>query len=678
MPIRKPTTALDEIIDDADFSDLDFGHGDGDGQTDPAVAFAEVLIDGAGIWAGELRAADQRVIAALIITSGQGWQLSIGDALQNRWQERKNKQARAKRMVRVNSGGTDIRLLDNAGLLIWTTGKPLNAKEAVDTLPDRLVDGMSIVAIAPSERMIPASVRHAADLRLSLPPLSSTMVSKAIARLSGRKPKVTMAQADAARLTPAIIRACWRPWGTADQYVARMTAAVRASAPAASGLRLAALIGMDEAADWGRAVAQDLADLRAGRITWEDCDRGALLSGPPGTGKTTYAKALSAECGVPLVTGSHSQWQAAGHLGELLKAMRETFEQARQQAPCILFIDELDGFGDRSSVAGDYRDYALQVINGLLEELDGVAGREGVVVVGACNDPSRIDPAIMRSGRIEKHLSIPLPDHAALAMIFKHYGQENWSEAAYEEMALNAIGATGADVEKWCRGARRRARSARRPMTEADVMAEICGQDERTEAELRRIAVHEAGHAVMAELTRAGSVLGASIRGGEGRGGHVAMQPHKEAIRTKATLLADARVLLAGRAAEEVLLGDVSSGAGGGQQSDLAKASVMLVNGLAAHGLDGGAPLWTGPVRPEAMAQLMARRPALAREAEALLAEAYAESKATLERQVHALQAVSDALLVRKSLLGDEISALVTPDSNAVAKAPAVRLAAAG
>lgn len=676
MPIRKPTTALDEIIDDADFSGLDFG--DGDGQADPAVAFAEALIDDAGLWAGDLRNADQRVIAATIVTSGQGWQLTVGDALQNRWQERKNKQARAKRMVRVDSGATDVRLLDNAGLLIWTTGKPLNAKEAVDTLPDRLVDGMSIVAIAPSERMIPASVRHAADLRLSLPPLSSMMVSKAIARLSGRKPKTSMAQADAARLTPAIIRACWRPWGTADQYVARMTAAVRAAAPTAAGQGLAALIGMDEAADWGRAVAQDLADLRAGHITWADCDRGALLSGPPGTGKTTFAKALAAECGVPLVTGSHSQWQAAGHLGELLKAMRDTFEQARQQAPCILFIDELDGFGDRSAVAGDYRDYAIQVVNGLLEELDGVAGREGVVVVGACNDASRIDPAILRSGRVEKQLSILLPDHAAMSAIFAHYVGENWSEAAYEDLALNAIGATGADVEKWCRGARRRARSARRPMTEADVMAEICGQDERTDGELRRVAAHEAGHAVMAELTRAGSILGASIRGGDGRGGHVAMQPRKESIHTKATLLADVRVLLAGRAAEEVLLSDVSSGAGGGQSSDLARASVMLVNGLAAHGLDGSAPLWTGPVRPEAMAQLMARRPALAREAEALLAEAYAETKACLVHHVHALQAVTDALMARKSLLGTEISALVTPDSDAVSAAPAVRLVAVG
>ena len=145
-----------------------------------------------------------------------------------------------------------------------------------------------------------------------------------------------------------------------------------------------------------------------------------------------------------------------------------------------------------------------------------------------------------------------------------------------------------------------------------------------------------------------------------------------------ASLLADVRLLLAGRAAEELLLGDVSSGAGGGQSSDLARASVMIVNGLAAQGLDGGAPLWTGPVRPESMAQFMSRRPVLAREVEVLLAEVYAETKAILERHVHALQAVTDALLASKNVLGGEISALVTPVSGAVTLAPAVRLAAVG
>lgn len=163
------------------------------------------------------------------------------------------------------------------------------------------------------------------------------------------------------------------------------------------------MAGYGEAADWGIRLADDLAAWRAGEIAWEDVDRGAVLHGRPGTGKTTYGRILAATCGVPIIEASSARWQAMGHLGDMLKAMRKSFEMASKQAPCILLLDEIDAFGDRESdTSGDNTDYKRQVINALLECLDPPEGRPGVVVVASTNFPDLIDPALLRPGRLER------------------------------------------------------------------------------------------------------------------------------------------------------------------------------------------------------------------------------------------------------------------------------------
>ncbi|PZQ10403.1 MAG: ATP-dependent Zn protease, partial [Ancylobacter novellus] len=144
------------------------------------------------------------------------------------------------------------------------------------------------------------------------------------------------------------------------------------------------LHGLGEAGVWGKELAVDLADWKAGRISWADVDRGVLISGPPGTGKTTYARSLARSCGVPVVLASLARWQARGHIGDLLKAMRADFARAIEQAPAIMFIDEIDAVGDREQFDTQNRQYCTEVVAGLLECLDGAEAREGVVVVGAC------------------------------------------------------------------------------------------------------------------------------------------------------------------------------------------------------------------------------------------------------------------------------------------------------
>lgn len=227
-------------------------------------------------------------------------------------------------------------------------------------------------------------------------------------------------------------------------------------------------------AGWGKLKLTPRA-YRAGRLPWSAIDRGVLVFGPPDTGKTSFARALAASCGVPFILGSLGEWQAAGHLGDLLRAMRATFSRARASAPAILFIDEIDSFGDRASFSHGNRDYSIQVVNGLLELLDGAGGREGVVVVGACNHPDRLDPAIVRSGRLDRRIHIPLPDQAALRQIIRHHLGTDLADVDLADAAKAAVGASGADVERWVRGARRRTRTSNRPMVIKDLLAEVRG-----------------------------------------------------------------------------------------------------------------------------------------------------------------------------------------------------------
>jgi cell division protease FtsH len=228
--------------------------------------------------------------------------------------------------------------------------------------------------------------------------------------------------------------------------------------------------GYGLAKDWGLRLAEDISAWQQGVIAWEDVDRGALIYGPPGCGKTTYAQALADTCGVELVIASAGRWQARGHLGDFLKAMRASFAEATKKAPSILFIDEFDSMGSREIASdGDNHDYKRQAINGLLECLDPVEGREGVVVIGATNDPKAIDPALLRPGRLEITIQIPLPDDIARVGILKQHlaGHEIAGDLA--EFVASSRGWSGADIMKVARDVRRLARVRGVPLTERPV-----------------------------------------------------------------------------------------------------------------------------------------------------------------------------------------------------------------
>lgn len=346
------------------------------------------------------------------------------------------------------------------------------------------------------------------------------------------------------------------------------------------GPTLEALAGYGEAKDWGLELARDLRDWQHGSIAWHDLDQGILLSGPPGVGKTYYAQALANSCKVPLFLASAARWQAEGHLGDLLKAMRKLFEKAAKSRPSIVFLDEFDSFGSRSvGEENSNNDYKRQVINGLLECLAPSEGREGVVVIGATNNPGAIDPALLRPGRLERVIAIPLPDLEARIAIMRHhlgFGVGIDLSAAMKQTR----GWTGADLMKLARDAKRISRRRGGTFVSGvDLEAAMPASWTFSDDERFRIAVHEVGHALVGHLLQPGNVHAlrvasfrhdaeASVDLGETRFNQVLPKmPVEEDFHARIT------VLLGGLVAEQLVLGGHSTTVGGSAASDLAQVT---------------------------------------------------------------------------------------------------------
>ena len=429
---------------------------------------------------------------------------------------------------------------------------------------------------------------------------------------------------------------------------------------------LSSLHGLGEARQVAEDLIADVAAARAGRIPWRDVDRGVLLVGAPGTGKTTLARAMARECDVKFIQASATQWQAAGTLDLHVRAMRQTFAEARRYAPSILFIDEIDSTGNREQFTGSNSIYQTEVVNALLEQIQGLDPDDPVIVIGATNHIDKVDPALRRAGRLDQVLQVPRPNVAGLEQIFTYYLAPHRKAKQVERdvkvgvLAQLAFGLTGADVEFFVRGAARRARKDRRRIAQADLLAEVTRRPRRpdaisrlTDADMRRVAVHETGHALSALLSTTGApelTFVSIIPRMDGSLGFTASMPPEGAVMTRTAVLERLRTILAGRAAEEVVYGkqDLSLSSGGGTASDLAVAtrlatSVICMSGF---GTDGGLHWTTTPTPPQA------------RQVDALLRNCYRSALVLLREHRLVLEHVAAALVAQQELDGDAVRVL--------------------
>ncbi len=317
--------------------------------------------------------------------------------------------------------------------------------------------------------------------------------------------------------------------------------------------------------------------------------KGVLLAGPPGTGKTLLAKAVAGEAGVPFFTISGSDFVEM-FVGVGASRVRDLFGQAKKNAPCIIFIDEIDAVGRQLGAGlGGGHDEREQTLNQLLVEMDGFGANEGIITLAATNRPDILDPALLRPGRFDRQVVVGRPDlHGREAILKVHARNKPLADDVdLKTIAKKTPGFTGADLSNLLNEA---ALLAARLNKKVITMAELeeasekvsMGPERRShivsEKDRKLTAYHESGHAIVAHLLpHANPVHKVTIIPRGYAGGYTMMLPKEEHdYKTKAQLLADIRVALGGRIAEALVLGDISTGASGDLQSVTNTARSMV------------------------------------------------------------------------------------------------------
>ncbi|ANL39531.1 AAA family ATPase [Rhizobium phaseoli] len=441
------------------------------------------------------------------------------------------------------------------------------------------------IVIAESREIVPTVISLAADAVVDIPPITPKDLQAACH--CALKIEATEEQAAEALSYPeAMLWSALRVGRPMDDTLRRLKEATVAEKNAVASrarsnrvARLEEMHGYGQAKDWGLQLATDLAQWRDGKLDWSDVDKGLLLSGPPGVGKTQFARSLAETCGCHFIASSLGQWQAKGHLGDLLKAMRADFDAARQNVPAIIFLDELDSIGDRDTFTNNYASYSVQVVNALLECIDGIAGREGVIVVGATNNPDRIDPALRRAGRLDKHVIIGMPDEEERVAILGHHLGSSVPSASLSILGPQMEGMSGADIEQLAREARRLARRERRAVTVDDLRANLPRLIPVEGFFRQTVSVHEAGHVIAADEIGHGELVGVFVgrqlnpRIREQQAGAAVFRYAPISFRDRQSYLDEICRNLAGMAAEHVVFGRHGDGSGVGSDNDLRRAT---------------------------------------------------------------------------------------------------------
>lgn len=541
---------------------------------------------------------------------------------------------------------------------VFSTSKPAKNASApgmAESFWTLIEEGRPLVLVGPNPSRLPSVIREAVDTEIVLPELDREMLQVILGHLYPGQTvgpediPASLKDSDITALTPA-----------------KLTMAARAATPRAAGDRLAATGPMRRKTGPGLAefplsdevrapVEQVLADLRdweAGRIKWTDVTCGLLLEGPPGCGKTELPKLLAREAGFPVFAASLSKWQSEGERSsDLLQKMRAFFDRARQSSPAIVFIDELDAIGDRNRPHDHNSSWTSSIVAGLLECLDGFDGREGVVVIAATNFANKIDAALVRPGRFDHQVRMGHPTPDLLPTAFRYHLVDDLRDADLTNVCAKATGLSGAQVAQAVKAARATARRERRALDPEDLIRSVEHLRPPIAPEMAwAVSVHETGHAVVAHATgRARPKLLTLYDGG----GHAVMIPQPNAMR-RSDIEAEIAVFLAGRAAERLVLGRPSGGAGGREDCDLAQATQRAAGLEMSYGLGDSGTVWIG--QPSDAADRLRFDARLRLRVQGHLTRAEAVATAILEENHATLIAMARMLADRATLSGDELS----------------------
>jgi cell division protease FtsH len=433
----------------------------------------------------------------------------------------------------------------------------------------------AIIGLASDPRLLPRELVSLAEHRIVVRPFDGLSIGAVIKAVTGRHPSTQIEEELARQVTFEVLAIAVRSDLGAEKSLERLRRLIDTRSQIEGGPLLSEMHGLGAAQQWGMELAADLRAYIGGQLPWSACPKGLLISGPPGTGKTSFARALYREIresgnGTPIplhfIATSYSAWQSHkdGHLGNVTAAIRKLFAEANR--PCIIYIDEIDSLPARGR-GGHDDPWWTAVLNCVLEQLDGYERREGVVVIASCNDPTRLDSALVRAGRLDHHIAIPLPDVPSLMGIFRTHLGTDLQGADLRAPALAARGHTGADIERWVRMARRTARTAARSLTLQDLIDAVRGGKPEWPADVRRrIAHHEAGHAIAILALGIAEPMALSIGG---IGGVAESELGESQAETRAALEKFLVALLAGRAAEEITFDEVTAGS----SNDLARCT---------------------------------------------------------------------------------------------------------
>ncbi|TAV92056.1 AAA family ATPase [Rhizobium leguminosarum] len=423
--------------------------------------------------------------------------------------------------------------------------------------------------------------------------------------------------------------------------------------------KLSELPGYGPARPWVDAIKQDVADWREGTIPWTDVDRGILLMGPPGTGKTLFATALANELGFELVPTSVGAWQGSrnGYLGDMLAAMSKSFADATSRRGAVLLVDELDAIGDRATMRGDHAFYEGNVIGRFLELTTHALEQPGTIIVGATNYGHLIDNAILRAGRLEKHVYLELPEDQERAEILAYHFNQALSAKNLREITDKLRLITPADLEKLARAAKRAARVRKGVLSIQDVKAVLPAQVPLPETVVHRICVHEIGHALMAMASGVADAISIRVESHmvEGEpvqdGGRLHYKMGNQALPTEKDLLANIRIMLGGTAAEEVIFGNRSIGAGGVEGSDLEQATRLAYRLVGSYGLGKWLRYQVGSTRVD---ESFVPAPELRVEVDGILAREYRTTKDLLTKEKARLLRLAAELVVDRQMRIDK------------------------